>query len=199
MPKGTRDWAGGDTDFSTPHTMWVRDVKIENYSPAASYTYTDTSGTMGSVKAIGGALMSSPGSSGASNPPPPPAIDVVSDIEATSVLAAVPAPHETTVAAAVPQIVSSTTLAVQTFAPDIIQTPTTAARIALSSSSTSSFHSVSNSTTTSAPPKTSSSPPTQKNNTATATATGKNEASQFAPESMLLFGLLSTVVLFAFF
>ncbi|OQO08163.1 hypothetical protein B0A48_06957 [Cryoendolithus antarcticus] len=53
LPQGTRDWAGGDTDYSKgPFTMKVKSVKITDAaSNVTSYTYQDTSGEYKSVKA----------------------------------------------------------------------------------------------------------------------------------------------------
>jgi hypothetical protein len=50
-PKGTIEWAGGKTDFSkAPFDMYVQDVSIKNYNPAASYEYGDKSGSWQSIK-----------------------------------------------------------------------------------------------------------------------------------------------------
>ncbi|KAK6443014.1 hypothetical protein LTR95_000727 [Oleoguttula sp. CCFEE 5521] len=53
LPQGTRDWAGGDTDYSKgPFTMKVKSVKITDAATnVTSYTYEDTSGEYKSVKA----------------------------------------------------------------------------------------------------------------------------------------------------
>ncbi|KAI9035264.1 glycoside hydrolase family 16 protein [Aspergillus affinis] len=49
--EGTIQWAGGRTDYSgAPYTMYVKSVKVTNYNPASSYTYTDNSGSYGSIK-----------------------------------------------------------------------------------------------------------------------------------------------------
>lgn len=49
--KGTVEWAGGVTDYSgTPYTMYVESVKVTNYNPAASYKWTDNSGSYESIK-----------------------------------------------------------------------------------------------------------------------------------------------------
>ena len=58
MPEGTRNWAGGYADYSTPRKMWIDSVKIVNYSPADLYTYTDSSGNLQSIVVNGGTLMS---------------------------------------------------------------------------------------------------------------------------------------------
>jgi hypothetical protein len=50
-PEGTIEWAGGKTDFSkAPFDMYVQDVSIKNYNPAASYEYGDNSGSWQSIK-----------------------------------------------------------------------------------------------------------------------------------------------------
>lgn len=49
--EGTIQWAGGETDYSgTPYTMYVKSVKVTNYNPSSSYTYTDNSGSYDSIK-----------------------------------------------------------------------------------------------------------------------------------------------------
>jgi hypothetical protein len=49
--EGTIEWAGGETDFSkAPFDMYVQDVSITNYNPAASYEYGDKSGSWQSIK-----------------------------------------------------------------------------------------------------------------------------------------------------
>ncbi|KAK1146901.1 transglycosylase [Aspergillus melleus] len=49
--EGTIQWAGGETDYSgAPYTMYVKSVKVTNYNPASSYTYTDNSGSYDSIK-----------------------------------------------------------------------------------------------------------------------------------------------------
>ncbi|GIK04884.1 copper resistance protein [Aspergillus viridinutans] len=59
-PKGTIQWAGGETDYSkSPYTMYVKSVHIENANPAESYTYSDNSGSWQSIK-FDGAVDTSP-------------------------------------------------------------------------------------------------------------------------------------------
>ncbi|RSL95479.1 hypothetical protein BHE90_001632 [Fusarium euwallaceae] len=49
--EGTITWAGGETDYDdAPFTMVVESVKIENFNPAASYTYGDQTGDYGSIE-----------------------------------------------------------------------------------------------------------------------------------------------------
>jgi hypothetical protein len=194
MPKGTRDWAGGDADYSTPHTMWIQNVKIENYSPATSYTYTDTSGTINSVKAIGGSLMSAAGSARYQNGPPEPPVEVVSAIEATSVLVAIPPPHETPTEAPVPQMVPSAMLDVETLTSSSTPTVTSSNSVPMSSSTT--FRATTNATSTSSLSKTSTSTALQ-NSTSTAKAPGKSDAGRYTPQFLMLSGLLGMVALFA--
>ncbi|KAL6229637.1 concanavalin A-like lectin/glucanase domain-containing protein [Aspergillus navahoensis] len=53
--EGTIEWAGGETDYTAgPFTMYVESVRIINYNPAESYTYTDTSGDYTSIQASNG-------------------------------------------------------------------------------------------------------------------------------------------------
>ncbi|GIC88708.1 glycoside hydrolase family 16 protein [Aspergillus udagawae] len=50
--EGTIEWAGGETDYDdVPFTMYVKSVNIINYNPAASYNYTDKTGTYTSIVA----------------------------------------------------------------------------------------------------------------------------------------------------
>ncbi|KAF7591508.1 hypothetical protein BBP40_001498 [Aspergillus hancockii] len=50
--EGTIEWAGGETDYDdSPFTMYIKSVKIINYNPAKSYTYTDKTGAYTSIKA----------------------------------------------------------------------------------------------------------------------------------------------------
>ena len=68
-PPGTIAWAGGQTDYSAgPYTMYVKSVKVTDYSTGSQYTYGDTSGTWGSIRSQGGKINSSgngtPASSG---------------------------------------------------------------------------------------------------------------------------------------
>ncbi|KAB8070130.1 concanavalin A-like lectin/glucanase [Aspergillus leporis] len=50
--EGTIEWAGGETDYDEiPFTMYVKSVKVINYNPAKSYTYTDKTGAYTSIKA----------------------------------------------------------------------------------------------------------------------------------------------------
>ncbi|KAF7713611.1 Mannosyl-oligosaccharide alpha-1,3-glucosidase [Penicillium ucsense] len=52
--KGTIEWAGGATDYSkAPFSMYVKSVSITNTNPATSYTYTDNTGSSGSIKMNG--------------------------------------------------------------------------------------------------------------------------------------------------
>jgi beta-glucanase (GH16 family) len=51
LPKGTREWAGGDTDYSQgPFEMYVKSVHVEDYSSGKMYEYTDKSGSWESIK-----------------------------------------------------------------------------------------------------------------------------------------------------
>lgn len=54
---GTVSWARGPTDYSKgPFTMQVQSVVIADYSTGKEYRYKDTSGTWGSIEAVGGAV-----------------------------------------------------------------------------------------------------------------------------------------------
>ncbi|KAK4505326.1 hypothetical protein PRZ48_003289 [Zasmidium cellare] len=55
MNEGTKSWAGGETNISAaPYTMYVKNVKIENYKPAWAYNWTDQSGTWQSIQLLQG-------------------------------------------------------------------------------------------------------------------------------------------------
>ncbi|KAK3290261.1 concanavalin A-like lectin/glucanase domain-containing protein [Chaetomium fimeti] len=55
MPKGTREWAGGDTDYSQgPFDMFVKSAYVEDYSSGKEYEYTDKTGSWESIKVIEG-------------------------------------------------------------------------------------------------------------------------------------------------
>lgn len=61
MPKGTVEWAGGETTFeAAPYTMYVESVSITNYNPADSYEYGDLSGSWKSINIIKGGKTSQP-------------------------------------------------------------------------------------------------------------------------------------------
>lgn len=56
-PQGTIEWAGGPTDYSAgPFTMYVKSVKVTDYSTGSQYSYGDTSGTSGSIRSQGGQI-----------------------------------------------------------------------------------------------------------------------------------------------
>ncbi|KAK4140505.1 glycoside hydrolase [Dichotomopilus funicola] len=55
MPQGTRDWAGGDTDYSkAPFDMYVKSVHVEDFSSGKEYQYSDKSGSWESIKIVEG-------------------------------------------------------------------------------------------------------------------------------------------------
>ncbi|KAF2669796.1 concanavalin A-like lectin/glucanase [Microthyrium microscopicum] len=55
--EGTIEWAGGLTDYTkAPYTMYLQSVSVTNLSPGKSYTYSDTSGSSGSIKVDGGSV-----------------------------------------------------------------------------------------------------------------------------------------------
>lgn len=64
-PQGTIDWARGPTDYTQgPFSMYVKDVKVTDYSTGSSYTYGDTSGTWQSIQAEGGSVNGNEGNAG---------------------------------------------------------------------------------------------------------------------------------------
>lgn len=57
--EGTIEWAGGETDYSdAPFNMYVKAVTIKNANPAASYTFSDKTGSYDSIKMSGAAALS---------------------------------------------------------------------------------------------------------------------------------------------
>jgi Beta-glucanase/Beta-glucan synthetase len=54
LPEGTREWAGGTTDYSQgPFDMYVKSVYIEDFSKGAKeYVFTDKSGSWESIKIV---------------------------------------------------------------------------------------------------------------------------------------------------
>ena len=49
------DWAGGVTDYSAgPYTMYLKSLKVTDYSTGSSYSYGDKSGDWTSITANGG-------------------------------------------------------------------------------------------------------------------------------------------------
>ncbi|KAI5867380.1 glycoside hydrolase family 16 protein [Durotheca rogersii] len=54
QPKGTIEWAGGETDYSRPYTMWVKSAFVEDYSTGKEYSYSDNSGSWESIKIVSG-------------------------------------------------------------------------------------------------------------------------------------------------
>ncbi|TQB75759.1 copper resistance protein [Monascus purpureus] len=68
--EGTIEWAGGETDFSkAPFTMYVESVKVINYNPASTYTYTDQTGSYQSIKASNSSTTSGSFSASSSDEP----------------------------------------------------------------------------------------------------------------------------------
>ncbi|UKZ71093.1 uncharacterized protein TrAtP1_012058 [Trichoderma atroviride] len=54
MPNGTREWAGGNTDYSKgPYTMYVKSARITDYGGGSEYTYGDMTGSYESIKVTG--------------------------------------------------------------------------------------------------------------------------------------------------
>ncbi|KAG5918494.1 hypothetical protein E4U42_006832 [Claviceps africana] len=55
LPEGTREWAGGDTDYASgPYTMLVRSAQITDFSTGKEYAYGDRSGSWESIKMVAG-------------------------------------------------------------------------------------------------------------------------------------------------
>ncbi|KAI1338484.1 glycoside hydrolase family 16 protein [Xylariaceae sp. FL0016] len=56
-PSGTIEWARGPTDYNDgPFSMTVQSIKVTDYSTGSKYTYSDTSGTWGSIVSTGGEI-----------------------------------------------------------------------------------------------------------------------------------------------
>lgn len=54
MPNGTREWAGGNTDYSKgPFTMYVKSARVTDYGGGTEYTYGDMTGSYESIKVTG--------------------------------------------------------------------------------------------------------------------------------------------------
>lgn len=55
LPEGTREWAGGATDFSKgPFSMHVKSTYIKDYSSGKEYAFSDRSGSYQSIKIVEG-------------------------------------------------------------------------------------------------------------------------------------------------
>ncbi|RYP14252.1 hypothetical protein DL765_006503 [Monosporascus sp. GIB2] len=62
---GTIDWLRGPTDYSQgPFTMYVKSVKVTDYSTGSSYIYGDSSGIWQSIRAEGGEVNGNEGNAG---------------------------------------------------------------------------------------------------------------------------------------
>jgi beta-glucanase (GH16 family) len=56
-PPGTVQWARGPTNYADgPFTMVVQSLSVTDYSTGTQYKYGDTSGTWGSIEAVGGSI-----------------------------------------------------------------------------------------------------------------------------------------------
>ncbi|KAF5861593.1 hypothetical protein ETB97_012759 [Aspergillus alliaceus] len=54
---GTIQWAGGQVDYSKgPFTMYVKSIRVTDYSTGTAYEYTDKSGSWKSIKAVDGTV-----------------------------------------------------------------------------------------------------------------------------------------------
>ncbi|KAM0277775.1 hypothetical protein ACHAQH_005568 [Verticillium albo-atrum] len=55
MPLGTRQWAGGDTEYDKgPFTMYVQKAHVQDYSTGKEYVYGDNSGSWESIEVVEG-------------------------------------------------------------------------------------------------------------------------------------------------
>ncbi|KAF9889253.1 hypothetical protein FE257_007566 [Aspergillus nanangensis] len=55
--QGTIDWAGGLTDYDDgPYTMYMKSLKVTDYSTGSSYSYGDQTGSWESISADGGRI-----------------------------------------------------------------------------------------------------------------------------------------------
>ncbi|KAL1971418.1 hypothetical protein VTN31DRAFT_2350 [Thermomyces dupontii] len=55
QPKGRIEWAGGEIDYTDgPYTMYVKQVKAEDFSSGKEYVYTDHSGSWESIEIVPG-------------------------------------------------------------------------------------------------------------------------------------------------
>jgi hypothetical protein len=53
MPQGTREWAGGDTDYSqAPFDMFVKSAHVKDDTTGKEYSYSDRSGSWESIKIV---------------------------------------------------------------------------------------------------------------------------------------------------
>jgi beta-glucanase (GH16 family) len=51
LPEGTRQWAGGDTDYKQgPFNMYVKSAQITDFSEGKEYTYGDKTGSWESIR-----------------------------------------------------------------------------------------------------------------------------------------------------
>ncbi|KAL3478121.1 concanavalin A-like lectin/glucanase domain-containing protein [Aspergillus californicus] len=55
--EGTIQWAGGETDYTAgPFTMYLKSLQVTDYSTGTSYSYSDKSGSWGSIVSDGGQI-----------------------------------------------------------------------------------------------------------------------------------------------
>ncbi|OAA34043.1 Concanavalin A-like lectin/glucanase, subgroup [Metarhizium rileyi] len=55
LPEGTRQWAGGDTNYANgPYTMYLKSAQVTDFSSGKEYTYGDRSGTWESINIVSG-------------------------------------------------------------------------------------------------------------------------------------------------
>jgi beta-glucanase (GH16 family) len=69
---GTIQWAGGLSNYANaPYTMYVKSLSVVDYSTGTSYSYSDQSGSAGSIVAAGGKVSGNTGGSVTANIPAP--------------------------------------------------------------------------------------------------------------------------------
>ncbi|KAE8348649.1 putative transglycosidase, GH16 family [Aspergillus coremiiformis] len=80
-PQGTIDWAGGTTDYNSgPYTMYLKSLKVTDYSTGTEYSYGDQSGSWKSIKSQGGKINGNSAAESISTVEPAPAITTVASI-----------------------------------------------------------------------------------------------------------------------
>lgn len=69
---GTVAWAGGSTDYTGgPYTMYLKSIRVQDYSTGSSYSYSGTAGTWQSIRSNGGTINSKGGGSQGTVAQPP--------------------------------------------------------------------------------------------------------------------------------
>jgi len=53
LPEGTREWAGGTTDYGKgPFSMFVKSASVHDFSTGKEYLYSDRTGSWQSIKVV---------------------------------------------------------------------------------------------------------------------------------------------------